>query len=107
VRAPRKEIQAGTHVLLAFGLRQDATTARDHRIGGKDDRSLAAPLRGNGARFLDREPLGVNPRQFRFQRCLVDGCRQDRVRLDARLREQCLAPGALAGQNQQRRGSAI
>jgi len=49
----------------------------------------------------------MNARQFGFQRLFVDSGRQNGVGRDARLRQQRLAAGALARQNEGRRGFVI
>ena len=101
--ASRQKLETAAHLLARIGLRQNAPSAGNHRIGGENECFISTPVLCNRLRFCEREPLCMNARQFLRANRFVDMRGNDGVGNDPGLRKQRFAARAFAREYEKQR----
>ena len=90
---PGQKTQALRGFVEQLRLGQNAPSDRDHGIGGENESAFKLVIDAHhgqcGLGLAAGKPRGTSPRQFAPFRSFVDIGRPQRVRLDARLINQC------------------
>ena len=102
--APRQLIETAPGLGLGFGLWQDQTAARDHRITGKDNRAFRQVKLTGCNRLFMRHAARIISRQFAAMRGFVNIGGKNQVGNNPDLRQQVETTRRGRGENQ--RGSA-